>query len=402
MWTSSSATRNGVVRAALLLVTVLFAAQLPAQSLRVTAANSTAPGAVYDVLFNPAGTTLLNADGASFKSLQSLVFVPGTNSGVDLIVADTTGGALLHYYAPTGTPLSSATVIWSAASQVPGPQRPDGLSVDAAGNLYATTNSPRPQLWVLQPSPAAPGGYGAPRLLDDHFAGKEVDTLVDSVVVPSNLSAPVQATLAANGVHPGDVLILVADDDHDPNDSREGITVFDYSAASIAARLAEPATPIAPPAIALRESQFPQGYNSPLPTGLDIWPIDGSLILAASNGSILQYTLPASANAGRLWTGATRTTFASIPCPTGRFFKMRTGTQSGTAYVFVAQSTGPASGNILQFAVPTDMATPAGGFGFVNPTLTVPTSASNNSNSTSGMPVGLAVAPPAVVSRPAS
>ena len=31
---------------------------------------------------------------------------------------------------------------------------------------------------------------------------------------------------------------------------------------------------------------------------------------------------------------------------------MRTGVQSGTAYVFVTQSTGPASGNILQFAVP--------------------------------------------------
>ena len=80
MWTTVNPPRAcDVVRAALLLVTVLFAAQLPAQSLRVTAANSTAPEAVYDVLFSPAGTTLLNADGASFKSLQSLVFVPGSN-----------------------------------------------------------------------------------------------------------------------------------------------------------------------------------------------------------------------------------------------------------------------------------------------------------------------------------
>jgi hypothetical protein len=399
MWTQVSAAHRGILRAALILVSALFAAQLPAQSLRVTVANSSAPDAVYDVLFSPAATSLLNADGASFHSLQSLVFVPGSNAGVDLIVADTAGGTLAHYYAPTGTPLTSATVIWSAASQVPGPQRPDGLSVDAAGNLYVTTNYPRPQLWVLRPSPAAPGGYGAPLLLDDHFAGREVDALVDSVVVPSTLSAPVQAALAANGVHPGDVLVLVADTDHDPYDSREGITVFDYSAASIAARLASPGTPIAAPATALRQSQLPQGgyKSSPLPTGLDIWPVDGSLILAASNGSILQYTLPVSASAGSLWTYAARTTFASIPCPTGRFFKMRTGIQSGTAYVFVTQSTGPASGNTLQFAVPADMATPPGGFGFVNPTLTVASSASGNSNSTTGMPVGIAVAPPAVV-----
>ena len=398
MWTSVSAAPKTMVRAALLLVSAFFAAQLPAQSLRVTAANASAPDAVYDVLFSPAQTTLLNADGASFHALQSLVFVPGSNAGVDLIVADTAGGTLAHYYAPTGTPLTSATVVWSAASQVPGPQRPDGLSVDAAGNVYVTTNYPCPQLWVLQPSAAAPGGYGAPVLLDDHFGGREVDALVDSVVVPSKLSAPVQAALAANGVHPGDVLVLVADTDHDPNDSREGVTVFAYSAASIAAHLANPGSPIAAPAKALRQSQLPQSYkNSPLPTGLDIWPVDGSLIVAASNGSILQFSLPASASASALWTTGTRTTFASIPCPTGRFFKLRTGTQSGTAYVFVAQSTGPASGNILQFAVPADMATPPGGFGFVNPTLTVATSASGNSYSTTGMPVGIAVAPPAVV-----
>src|SRR5450755_333632 len=111
MWTSVSAAHRGTVRAALLLISAFFAAQLPAQSLRVTAANSSAPGAVYDVLFSPAGTTLLNADGASFHAAQSLVFVPGSNAGVDLIVADTAGGALVHYYAPTGTPLTTATVI---------------------------------------------------------------------------------------------------------------------------------------------------------------------------------------------------------------------------------------------------------------------------------------------------
>lgn len=404
MWTSASARRHPV-RVALALIGLFFAAQLPAQSLRVTVANGAPPSAVYDALFSPVGTTLLNSDGASYQSLQSIVFVPGSNSGVDLIAADTLGGSIVHYYAPTGTPLTAATVIWSAASSVPGPQQPDGLSVDARGNLYVTTNYPCPQLWVLQPSPSAPGGYGPPLLLDDHFAGKKVDWLIDTVVVPATLSAAVQASLAAVGVHPGDVLVLVADLDCDPNDPRR-TTVFDYSAASIAARLANPGSPIADPATALRESQFPQPshHSTPLPTGLDIWPVDGSLILSASNGQILQYTLPAAgaaaasyASSPPLWTQATRTPFATIPCDNGRFFKMRTGIQSGTAYVFVTQTTGLTTGNILQFAVPADMATPPGGFGFVNATLTVPTSASGNGPSTAGPPVGIAVAPPAVV-----
>ena len=411
MWTSVSAAPKSLGRAAVFLASVLFATQLPAQSLRVTVANGAPPSAVYDALFSPVSTTLLNADGAAYQSLQSLVFVPGSNAGVDLIAADTIGGKLVHYYAPTGTPLTSATVIWSADSHVPGPQQPDGLSVDAAGNLYVTTNFPCPQLWVLQPSPSAPGGYGAPVLLDDHFAGKKVDWLIDTVVVPTNLSAAVQANLAAVGVHPGDVLVLVADLDCDPYDSRR-TSVFDYSAASIAARLANPGAPIAAPATALRESQFPQPahHSTPLPTGLDIWPIDGSLILSASNGQILQYTLPTGTTASTasygsqtpaLWTQATRTTFATIPCDGGRFFKMRTGIQSGTAYVFVTQTTGLASGNILQFAVPADMATPPNGFGFVNATLTVPTSASGSGPSTAGPPVGIAVAPPAVVTQAA-
>ena len=105
MSTPASAAPRSLVRAALLLLSVLFAAQVPAQTLRVTVANGAPPSAVYDALFSPISTTLLNADGASYQSLQSLVFVPGSNAGVDLIAADTLGGKLVHYYAPTGTPL---------------------------------------------------------------------------------------------------------------------------------------------------------------------------------------------------------------------------------------------------------------------------------------------------------
>ena len=73
MWTSSASAAhqvNGVVRAALLLVSVPFATQPPAQSLRVTAANASAPDAVYDVLFSsPADDAAERVDGGSFHAL---------------------------------------------------------------------------------------------------------------------------------------------------------------------------------------------------------------------------------------------------------------------------------------------------------------------------------------------
>ena len=58
------------------------AAQVSAQpTLRVTAANSSSPNALYDVLFGAQTNTLLNADGSSgaFQSFHSLVLVPNND-----------------------------------------------------------------------------------------------------------------------------------------------------------------------------------------------------------------------------------------------------------------------------------------------------------------------------------
>ena len=55
-------------RLALALTALFGAAHVSAQpTLRVTAANSSSPNAVYDVLFGAQETTLLNADGSSFQ-----------------------------------------------------------------------------------------------------------------------------------------------------------------------------------------------------------------------------------------------------------------------------------------------------------------------------------------------
>jgi hypothetical protein len=393
-------------RLALVVGALLATEELLAQSLRVTAANSSAPNAVYDVLFSPAGTTLLNSNGSAIRSFHSLAFVPGATGGANLVVADTGAGSIVRYVAPTGTPTESSVLVWSAASNVPGPQHPDGLSVDAAGDLYVTTTQPQPSLWVLRPSAAAAGGFLAPLLLDSHFAGHELDALVDTRIVPNTLPAAATATLARNGIQAGDLLLLVADNDGDPGDTREGVTLFDYPAASIAAFLANPAKAIAAPAVALHLRQFPETSqeSSPLPAGVDIWPSDGSLLLATSRGTILQYALPAGASGSAYWTNSYATTFAAVSCGYGScpFGKLRTAVQKDTAYAFVTQSTGTDSGNILQFAVPLATPTPASGFGFTAPTAGVPTSASTTADSTTGSPAGITVAPATVVVASAS
>ena len=398
--------KNWIVRSALSMAALLAAGNLAAQTLRVTAANSSAGSAVYDVVFDPPGTTLLNSDGATLGSVHAIAFVPGTSSGVDLIVADTQGGKLLRYSAPHGAPPEAGITIWSAASGVPGPSHPDGLATDAAGNLYVTTDSPKASVWVLRASTSAPGGFAPPLLLDYRFAGHDVDGLADTLVVPADLPPAVTASLAASGVHAGDLLVLVDDSDADPCAPDDRVAVLDYSAASIAAFLANPATPITAPLVALRERQLPDGsrYHRTVPSGLGIWPTDGSLLIATTKATIAQFALSSPGYGATLWTKSYATSFAAIGCggySACPFGKLRTGTQGNNAYAFVTQSTGSNSGNILQFAVPLATPTPPGGFGFTAATTVVPTTASTTADSTTGSPAGLAVAPQTAVITPA-
>ena len=316
------------------IAALLGIATVHAQSLRVTAANAS-NNQVYDVTFVGSGgyTTVLNTDQNLYSSLRSLAFVPNAQSGtVDLLVADTLKGEIIRYTGAAG----AGTVIWST-SQGPGPQYPDGLSVDPDGDLFVISTgsgSSKPQqLWVLPHDPSQPLGAGflPPRLIDDTFGGIAVQSL-DETLIARTTSAAASA---------GDLLVLASGPD----------TVFEYSAASVQSVIAG-GPPVSPTRQLLTAGQFPAGADL---GGMDFWPPDASLLITTGGGTILRYA----------FTGASATRLPDFSSGLGNGkFKIKTGIENGVAYAFVANNNG---GDILKFGAPA----PAGG---PNPPLATVTS----------------------------
>lgn len=295
-----------------------------ADALHIATAN-TLTNKLYEVSFGPsppAGATQLAATPISpngGSSVRSLVYVSNEQTAtVDLIAADTTGGKIVRYAGATGAPQT----LW--AWPVAGPRGTDGLSVDAQGNLYViSSDAARNELWVMRRDPALPPGAGflPPLLVDNaNFATTSKMRLIETLVVRSPI---------AGGPGAGDLLVQV-------NDGR----VLRYSAASLQAFLAG-ARPIAPPQTLISAKQCPSGET---PTGMALWPTDGTLLVATIGGSVLRYTLTT--------TGSTlQTSFATgMGISLG---KIKTFTNAGVPYAVFDQ---PLRGKILEFGAP-----PAGG-----------------------------------------
>src|SRR5262249_18790682 len=181
-----------------LTVLLLASTTIHGQNINVTAANSS-NDAIYSVAFSGSGgsITILNTDGGSLHNLTSLVFYPNTATfQLDLLAADN-GGAIVRYpgdFHP-GSP-TTGTVVFAAGGS--GPQNPDGLSTDAAGNLFVVNSksgsTSNPQLWVLPTDNA--GGFLAPVQIDSNYGSSEV--LDDTLIVATTIVPPGAAVITGS------------------------------------------------------------------------------------------------------------------------------------------------------------------------------------------------------------
>jgi sugar lactone lactonase YvrE len=271
------------------------------------------------------GTLPINTDASKHGSFDSLVWVPNAATGtLDLIAADATRQQIVRYSGPN---YGTATILYTWGGQGHGPAQPDGLSVDASGNLFVVSAScglDSAALWVLPVNAA--GGYGAPLLIDRHFGGAVTLKLAETVV----------ANTATRLWNAGDLLVLVGD----TLDAR----VMVYSHAAINGVLtSNPSQPLSgPTSTPIPWNEF--AANIAIPTGMDVLPADAthaaSLLITTIDGRILRFD-----------TGS-----ASFIAPfaSGLGYglqRIKVGSFADTPYTFVAQAQGN-GGQILEFGAP--------------------------------------------------
>ena len=349
MGTHTTKPLPAILRVGAALVALLAAAGAHAEFLRVTAANS-AGNSLYDVTaFSPppGASTALNTDGASHGSFRALVHVENLQAGtVDVLAADATLGQIVRYTPAVGATPAAEAVVWSYATAGIGPAHPDGLSVDAAGNLYMVTSklndSSTSQVWVLPANAASASGYAAsPLLIDGTFAtANGVKLLLETAVAATTTAA----------WSPGDLLVLVGNGSNSNSQKNTNdADVLVYRAASIGAVLSGAGPRTGPDAIMLAPGQFPAGEY---PTGMDFWPADSllahpTLLLATTAGRILRYDFTASSSGA---VPSLVQVFASGLG--GGLKKLKTGLQLGVPYAFVSQTLSGGTGQILKFGAP--------------------------------------------------
>ena len=278
------------------LVLILSATAAHAQSVNVTAANSS-NDAIYSVSFNGKGggsIMILNTDSGALHHLTSLAFITNPSTfQLDLLAADNQGGIIVRYPGDfhTGDP-TVGSVVFNGTTGT-GPEYPDGLSFDGQGDLFVVNakpgNASNPQLWVL-PSNGS-GGFLPPMQIDAASYGPS-ETLDDTLVVGTTIPLT-----AGTQLNPGDLLVLTTSPSQ----------VLLYPGANGNGPLG--------PTTGTVLITLPTGA---LPGGLAFWPADNSLLVTTSRGTIYQYQPPYTGNPAIFASGLGN----------GQF-KIKTGIQSG-------------------------------------------------------------------------
>ncbi len=325
-------------RSTLALAGLLAAATANAEFVRVTAANSVG-NLVYDATsFAPGGpgtTSPLNTDGASHGSYSSLVQLANLTTGtVDIVVTDAQNGQIIRYTPAVGATPAAVTRVWSATPASPCNGTLDGLSADAAGNLYFVLAN-KPTVCVLPVSANSATGYAKQPLM--------VDVNGYSSLGAGYLRETTVAIVAGSGWAVGDLLVLGSS-----KNSSNKTLVYVYRAASLQSVINGAGARNGPDVALISPGQFTWGGN---PSGMDIWPADAldshaTLLLTSTTGQVLRldFTSGSSGYAPRLVQ-----VFA-----TGLgngLLKIKEGLQLGVPYVFVTQS-GSGNGQILQLGAP--------------------------------------------------
>jgi hypothetical protein len=237
-----------------------------------------------------------DADARVAKKLEGIV-VRDDTPGVSVIAADSIGQRILFYPGAQGPDRVAGQVI----ANLPWP---DGVSLDAAGNLYLVSSPFGSKVWTLPVGGARPGGYGDPVL---------VDPAVPSVLLEDTKSVG----FTAGNLATGDLLVL----------SRVPATVFRYRK-GVSGWERQVFIPTA---------QFPSGAS---PSGMSFSPRQ-ELLVSTFGGTIVRFD-PAGT---RVLPDFAR------GCGSGRL-KIAVGIQEGKSRAFVANRSN--GGKVLRFLIQAD------------------------------------------------
>ncbi len=324
-----------------------LAPTVSAQSAKVYVANS-ANSRVLQVQFDPASAIVVIDDANLLTQVRDIAIRDNGLNGSSLIVCDRNGGRIAFYQNASGT----GQLIYHANTMA-GPERPDGMSLDLAGNIFVMNSGQGSsggvsQVWAIKRDPGCPtpggpqclpGGYRAPLGLIDpnvrvltQFGG--VPTLVQAELLPESMVA----RSTAGVLQAGDLLVL----------TQPGALIR-YPSSQVSAFLAVLSLGLAPAPLTPETVIHPAGASVPLdrqlpagaqPNGMAFGP-NGEILIVMSDGGVLIY----DADGRRRSNGAGG--FLDFTSGSGQDdFKIAVGLQDGKHRAFVTRHQG---GDVRRF-----------------------------------------------------